>query len=190
MSITENKSLRLNAITGPTIDSPAMSPDTLRELEDPYFGFLQTYTLSGNGVEWHGRLRNIGMQYLVPLSILLPPNITEMLKLRNRDMLSLSPCLLSEARELQYVRKEVDDTTLSRLPKLCKGMELGKELTVVLKGHAIELQAWAPEGSYYGESTQLIEASSDEHIHFTPESLASEVILETNSLNFDTEIKP
>lgn len=172
------KGLRLNAVTGPKVTAPAVSPDTLRELVHPYYGFLQTYTLQGLSTSWHGQLKNIGMQYSIPFSMLLPPRVTEMLQLNNDDTIILKPSLLSEARTIYYREIGGDEKLINRLPELYPGMEIGNPIIQYnLGGIAIELVQWAPEGAFFGPHTQLIKTEGTPQLEYTPENQASEVVI-------------
>jgi|GEM_PF-4100098 len=177
------KGLRLNAVTGPNVKVPAVSPDTLRELNHPYFGFLQTYNLQGKSANWHGQLKNIGMQYSIPFSILMPPRVTEMLQLNNDDTIILKPSLLSEARTIYYRKLTLDQNLLTRLPELQMGMEVGTSTQYKLGGTAIELIEWAPEGCFYGPGTKFIETEGISRLDFTPENLIEEVYIDLDDTN-------
>lgn len=178
MTDIHKKGLRLNAVTGPNIPAPAVNPDTLRELVDPYYGFLQTYELQSSSSSWHGRLKNIGLQYSTPNSILLPPSVTEQLQLNNDDIITLKPSQLSEARTLHYSRFTGDQELINKLPALHQGMEIGEYTRCTLNGIAIELNRWEPEGCYLGPGTQLIETEGIPRLEFTPENRVAEVYIE------------
>lgn len=177
------RGLRLNAVTGPQLHAPAVSPDTLKELVNPYYGFLQTYSLIGDSSTWHGQLKNIGMQYSIPFSILLPPRVTEMLQLNNDDTIILKPCLLSEARTIHYKKLAGEADLLDRLPELQLGMEIGDPTQYLLGGVAIELLQWAPEGCFFGPGTEMIETQSQPGLTFTPENQACEVVTDIDNNN-------
>lgn len=175
MTDIHEKGIRLNAVTGPKVNAPAVSPDTLRELAHPYYGFLQTYTLHGESTSWHGQLKNIGMQYSIPFTILLPPGVTELLQLHNDDTIILKPSLLSEARTIYYRKLTRDEDQINRLPEIHLGMEIGSLIDYRLGTIAIELTQWEPEGCFIGPGTQLIETHGTPQINYTPENQAVEV---------------
>lgn len=183
MTDIHEKGIRLNAVTGPKVNAPAVSPDTLRELAHPYYGFLQTYTLHGESMSWHGQLKNIGMQYSIPFTILLPPGVTELLQLHNDDTIILKPCLLSEARAIYYKKITVDASLLNALPSLQLGMEIGENTQFKMGGIAIELLQWAPEGCFFGPGTEMIETLRQPGLTFTPENQACEVVTNIDDNN-------
>ena len=170
------KGLRLNAVTGHKVHAPSVSPDTLRELINPYYGFLQTYSLEGDTITWHGQLLNIGLQYPRPNSIILPPSVTEMLRLNNTDSLILKPSPLSEARTITYKVLPVNENQTSNLSKLLFGMQVGLETQYNYNDMAIELVSWEPEGCYLGSNTKLIVYNGENRICYTPESQACDVV--------------
>lgn len=186
MNDIHEKCLNLNAVTGEHVNAPAVSPDTLRELAHPYFGFLQTYSLFGKANNWHGQLKNIGMQYSIPFSILLPPHITEMLQLNNDDTIILKPSLISEARIIYFKRIAGDKNQLNSLPELILGMEIDNITECKYDGIPIEIVEWAPEGCFYGPGTDLVETEGIARYDFTPENQSSKVytdIEDNNNLN-------
>jgi len=176
MTDIHTKGLRLNAVTGPRVNAPAVSPDTLRDLGHPYYGFLQTYTLQSESTSWHGQLKNIGMQYSIPFSILLPPKVTELLQIHNDDTIILKPSILSEARTIYYKKLAADEKQISMLPELHPGMEIEGQLDYRLGSIAIQLVQWEPEGCYIGPGTQFIEAQGAPQLDYTPENQAAEVV--------------
>tara|TARA_R110001599_G_scaffold150929_4_gene335437 strand:+ start:63257 stop:63853 length:597 start_codon:yes stop_codon:yes gene_type:complete len=176
MNETIRKGLRLNAVTGPKVTNPAVSPDTLRELDHEYYGFLQIYTLKSNKGVWHGQLSNIGMQYTIPFAILMPPSLTEHLQLNNNDTIVLNPSPLSEAYSLYYtVIREVtpEDETL---PLLFRGAEIGEHTRYLFHGQVIDLLTWEPEGCFYGPGTTMIKTDHVPSLSFTPENQAEQVV--------------
>jgi len=167
--------LRLNSVTGSTVKTPAVSPDTLRELAHPYYGFLQTYSLSGESTSWHGQLKNIRMQYSIPFSIVLPPRITEMLQLDNDDTIILKSSHLSEARNIYYKRLNRDLELVKELPELHPGMEIGKSMLCTRDGIAIELIQWEPEGCFFGPERELIETKGTPKLKYSSINQIAEV---------------
>lgn len=176
MNETIKKGLRLNNATGPKITNPAVSPDTLRELDNEYYGFLQIYTLKSNKGVWHGQLSNIGMQYTIPFAILMPPSLTEHLQLNNNDTIVLRPSPLSEAYAIHYsVIGELTPQDES-LPHLYSGAEIGEHTRYQFLGQVIELLTWEPEGCFYGPGTTMIITDHVPSLSFTPENQAEEVV--------------
>lgn len=176
MNETIKKGLRLNAVTGPRVTTPAVSPDTLRELDHEYYGFLQIYTLKSKNGVWHGQLSNIGMQYTIPFAILMPPFLTERLQLNNNDTIVLKPSTLSEAYSIHYnVIGEAtpEDETL---PHLYRGAEIGEYTRFLFHGQVIDLLKWEPEGCFYGQGTTMIKTDQVPSLSFTPENQAEEVV--------------
>lgn len=176
MNNITTRGLRLNAVTGPKVTNPAVSPDTLRELNHQYYGFLQVYTIESSSGYWHGHLSNIGMQYTVPFSILLPPSLTERLQLNNNDTIILKPSNLSEAYSIHYkVIKEVapEDETI---PHLYSGAQIADVTRFLYKGQVIDLLKWQPEGCFLGPGTTLIQTDQIPGISFSPENRAQDVV--------------
>ena len=168
-----NKGLRLNAVTGPKVHKPALSPDTLKGFSHNYYGFTQIYEIESNTQTLHYELANIGMQYTIPNSILLPPQVTECLGLNNDDVIILRPSELSEARIVHY---RLIDPTIQNLPVLQQGLELNKIYRFNLNGQPIELLSWEPEGCFYGPNTVLVESDEAPEYTFKPENIADEVV--------------
>ncbi len=164
MNDTIKKGLLLNAVTGPKVTSPAVSPDTLREIRDPYYGFLQIYQLKTKNGEWHGHLKNIGMQYPIPYSVLLPPWLTMKLGLNNNDRVTLHPSKLNEAHTVYYrqLSEQEEQAMQYPLPTLYLGRPLGPEFRFLFNGMSIELVQWEPEGSFIGPNSNMIQGDPTE----------------------------
>lgn len=163
--------LQVNALTGPKVKAPAVSPDTLREMCDPFSGYFQVYCLESRKAKWHGHLKNIGMQYTIPLTVILPPQVTEMLGLNNDDHVELYQSSLSEARTV-YFRRMADTANPDlELPELMMGSELFEDnLDFTYQGAQICLEYWEPEFSFIGPGTQIIESNGSNPADFMPEN--------------------
>ena len=175
--INNNKRIvRLNSLTGPRVKAPAVSPDTLRELCDPFSGFFQIYCLESGKARWHGHLKNIGMQYTIPFTVILPPQVTEMLGLNNDDQVRLFQSDLSEARTVYYRQMPADTNPDFELPELMLGSELIEtNLDFTYQGTHICLMEWVPESSFIGPGTQILETDSNNPVDFIPENNVEEV---------------
>lgn len=182
MSDILERGLRLNTVTGPKVNNPAVSPDTLRELEDVYYGFLQVYTLKSAQGTWHGQLSNIGMQYTIPFSILMPPNLTEVLGLNNEDSIILTPSLLSEAHTIHFQVIGEPTEMDAHLPELHEGAEIGVHTRYNYQERVIELLKWEPEGCFFGPGTTMIHTDHVPHFSFSPENQAEDVVTGLGSL--------
>jgi hypothetical protein len=182
MNETIKKGLRLNAVTGPRVTNPAVSPDTLRELDHEYYGFLQLYTLKSKKGVWHGQLSNIGMQYTIPYAILMPPSLTEHLQLNNNDTIVLKPSLLSEAYSIHFkvIREVTPEDDI--LPHLYVGAEIGEHTRYLFQGQVIDLLKWEPEGCFYGPGTAMIKTDHAPSLSFTPENQAEDVVTDLGTM--------
>jgi len=150
--------LWLNTITGLKVTAPAISPETLRELNHPYYNFLHTYCLESRTSRWHGRLKNIGMQLPIHDTVVLPPAIIEMLELYNDDIAKIYPSDLSEATMLCYKKLNTDKVDPEKLPKFQNGIELTAERVEFNKsGVPIRLHSWEPAFCYLGPNTQIVD---------------------------------
>lgn len=154
---TRKPQLRLNTITGPKVTAPAISPETLRELNHPCYNFLHTYCIESRSKRWHGRLKNIGLQLPVNDTVVLPPAVAEMLDLYNDDIAKIYPSDLSEARLLLYETLPADEADPTDLPYLQHGVELTKAGQFNRSGMAIRLLSWEPARCYVGPNTEIID---------------------------------
>lgn len=149
--------LMLNTITGPKVTAPAISPETLRDLNHPYYNFLHVYCLESQTNRWHGRLKNIGLQLAVHDTVVLPPNVAEMLGLYNDDVVRVYPSDLSEATIVFYEPLSIDEVAIEMLPNLQLGTELRAEApNFNLSGAPIRLTNWEPMLSYLGPNTEIV----------------------------------
>jgi hypothetical protein len=162
---TNHPSITLNAITGPRVTAPAVAPEILKGLFHPYFNFLHTYCIEKSGKRWHGRIKNVGLQIPIHDTIVLPPDVMEMLGLYNDDIVKLSPSNYSEATHVHYEKLNADSADPAGMPPLTAGTEFNSSQTrFSLSGKPIRIHGWDPEKSYFGENTVMIDiksASSD-----------------------------
>ena len=176
--------LQVNSLTGPKVKAPAVSPDTLREMCDPFSGYFQVYCLESKKAKWHGHLKNIGMQYTIPLTVILPAQVTEMLGLDNDDHVEMYQSSLSEAHTVYYRRLADSVKPDLELPELMMGSELLEDnLDFTYQGAHICLQYWEPEFSFIGPGTQIIESKGSNPADFMPENDVNSVFTD------DPEIK-
>jgi len=158
---TNHPSITLNAITGPRVTAPAVAPEILKELFHPYFNFLHIYCIEKSGKRWHGRIKNIGLQLPIHDTIVLPPDVMEMLGLYNDDIVKLSPSDYSEATHVHYEKLFSDAADLTVMPPLTAGTEFNSsQKRFSLSGKPIHIHRWAPEKSYFGENTVMIDVNS------------------------------
>jgi hypothetical protein len=182
------KSITVNAITGPKVSGPAVSPETLLEFQHPYFSFLLNYTITGKDSKWHGQLKNIGRQFNYPDSILCPIEITEYLGLSNIDTVEISLCMISEARIITY--RKIRKKSLSSLKY---GIEIKTGDSFEYEGQAIEILKTEPSTSFYSPSTLIIEdedsglktyysnyTTNPEHVETTPSIIENKKQLPPN----------
>jgi hypothetical protein len=175
MENSKNK-LMLNAITGPKVTAPAVCPEVLQGFLDPQYGFFKTYCIESESSAWHGHLKNIGLQFKIPNTILLPPQVAEMLSLYNDDRATLGLSPLSEAHAVYYRKKVVDKSIIDELPVFRTGFELnGKQLDFNMSGTAISLLGWEPEGSFISPHTELVEIDSLSAINHNEGNIGSVV---------------
>ena len=159
--MTRKPELRLNTITGPKVSAPAVSPETLRELNHPYYNFLHTYCIESHSNRWHGMLKNIGFQLPINDIVILPPVVAEMLKLYNDDVAKIYPSDLSEASILQYETLGANEADPDKLPKLQQGVELNEKiLEFNQSGVPIRLISWEPSRCYLGPNTEIVDVKN------------------------------
>jgi len=178
--MSNNKKLWLNAITGPKVTAPAVSPEVLQGFGDPQYGFFNTYCIKNQDRAWHGTLKNIGLQFPIPNTVILPPQVAEMLGLYNDDRATLMLSPLSEATVVCYRKKVLDKSLIEQLPVFATGIELsGNQLDYNMTGTAISLVAWEPENCFFGLHTELVEVDSEEvysqHFDESADSVVTEV---------------
>ena len=158
---TRKTELRLNTITGPKVTAPAVSPETLRELNHPYYNFLHTYCIESRSNRWHGQLKNIGFQLPINDTVVLPPVIAEMLKLYNDDVAKIYPSDLSEANILLYEKLSADEADPDKLPNLQHGVEITENnLEFNRSGVPIRLISWEPVRCYVGPNTEIVDVKN------------------------------
>lgn len=180
---TIKKQLLLNAITGPKVTAPAVAPEVLQGFMDPGYGFFNSYCLKGHSRAWHGHLKNIGLQFSIPNTILLPPQVAEMLGLYNDDRATLTLSPLREANVVYFRTQVFDKAHTEKLPVFATGIELnGDQLDYNMTGTAITLVAWEPEDCFVGPNTELVEVDSDDVYGQHFEESADSVVTEAPKL--------
>lgn len=178
-----NKQLYLNAITGPNVTAPAVSPEVLQGFMDPQYGFFNTYCVKNQDRAWHGTLKNIGLQFPIPNTVILPPEVAEMLGLYNDDRATLTLSPLSEAHVVYFRKRVLDKDQIEQLPVFATGIELnGDQLDFNMTGTAITLVGWQPEGSFISPNTELVETDSTQIDSPNYDESADSVVTETPKL--------
>jgi hypothetical protein len=153
--------INLNSITSSATQSVALSPETIRFFNNPYYSFLQVYCLSANGRKWFGKLEDLGNQLKVPNTIKINPEINEYLKLSNSDSVSISLAYATAVDLLIYETREQLPNNCNKYPRLIVGAELApglkyrKELNLIVIQQVIINQNTAELG-YLTEDTQTL----------------------------------
>lgn len=105
--------------------------------------------------------KNIGLQFPIPNTVILPPEVAEMLGLYNDDRATLTLSPLSEAHVVYFRKRVLDKDQIEQLPVFATGIELnGDQLDFNMTGTAITLVGWQPEGSFISPNTELVETDS------------------------------
>jgi len=184
---TRKPELRLNTITGPKVTAPAVSPETLRELNHPCYNFLHTYCIESRSNRWHGRLKNIGFQLPINDTVVLPPVVAEMLKLYNDDIAKIYPSNLSEASIILYETLNADETDPDSLSHLQNGVELTeKSLEFNRSGVPIRILSWEPANCYVGPNTEIVDVKNTD-VSSSGNHYADDVITDEPSDNKQIE---
>lgn len=184
--MTRKPELRLNTITGPKVSAPAISPETLRELNHPCYNFLHTYCIESRSKSWHGRLKNIGLQLPVNDTVVLPPAVAEMLELYNDDVAKIYPSDLIEARLLLYETLRADEADPVDLPHLQHGVELTETGLFNRSGVAIRLLSWEPSRCYLGPNTEIVDVKNAD-VSSTGNRYADDIITDEPSVDKQLE---
>lgn len=159
------KSITLNTLASPQVSGPALSPETLRYFNDPYFSFLKIYCLEQNGIRWYGNLGNLGNSSKVPNTILTPPVIAEHLRLGNQDVVKLRLSDVNEADTVLYRVQETLEVGDSRYPNLIIGAEVKPGMRYRLELSLIEIvdviaNDNSTEIGFRGEKTKVTESAA------------------------------
>jgi hypothetical protein len=128
--------IRVRTITNTSCVKPSTTPDTLLEFKNLNYSFLQYYRIHGEVVDWYGRLENLGTIISTPLTLICPPELTELLGINNYDTISLSLADIPPLRvvNLQSI-KPANSVGSKNYLELTAGLKAAKGDFFVYKGH-------------------------------------------------------
>ena len=180
----------LNTVTAPSISGPAVSPETLRNFHDPRYGFFQNYHLRSRSGSWFGQLKNMGFQYPVPNTLLLPPSLAEQLGLDNEDAMELMPAHLGEVSVAYFTPIEDPSLDVTALITLKHGSELCQGGVYLYKDTPIEVVESLPVHGFIGSYTELLPWDSTQYADPTPLQFAAKVRTEPSNPQPPTQRDP
>jgi len=187
MKPLQKQAIVLHTVTAPLLSAPAVSPETLRNFNDPRFGFFQNYHIRSRSGSWYGTLDNIGLQYPISSTLLLPAELTERLGLDNEDAVELMPSPIGELVHVYYRAIPDPSLNLNTLEEIANGSKLQCNSWYLYEGNPVEIVDCLPLYGFISEQTHLETWNTDQFIEPTPIQLASNINT-VPTINLNTEV--
>ncbi|MEQ9091402.1 MAG: hypothetical protein RIE52_09950 [Balneola sp.] len=148
--------IRFRAISDASCIQPSVTTDTLLEFTDLNYSFLQYYRIHGEGVDWYGRLENLGPLISTPLLLKCPPELTELLGIDNFDTVSVSLADIPPLRAVQLQSiKPVNPSDFNDHLEFAKGLKATKDDLFIYKGHLANVVKSTPAIGFITLKTQI-----------------------------------
>ncbi|MAO65393.1 MAG: hypothetical protein CL666_10375 [Balneola sp.] len=138
-----------------SIIHPSITPDTLLEFTDLNHSFLQYYCIHGEEVDWYGRLGNLGTFISTPLTLLCPPELTEILGINNFDTVSLSLAAIPPLKVINLQSIKPASLDSNKHLEFTTGLKASKGDSFIYKGHLVTITSGQPATGFITPSTHI-----------------------------------
>lgn len=147
--------IRVRAISDASIIHPSITPDTLLEFTDLNHSFLQYYCIHGVEVDWYGRLENLGTLISTPLTLICPPELTEILGINNFDTVSLSLAAIPPLKQVSLRAIKPIDIQSDEHLEFTAGLKATKGDSFSYKGHLASIVNSKPAIGFITPNTHI-----------------------------------